>query len=107
MEGWDVSGRAGNSAESCLSLPIWAAALLSTVLKHSPKAGSVPMDLSQHPRFEARCSALLQLFLPAVLPAAHTLQAVDVLWIHPWIFPLPNKSEHAKDQVNVVGTSRQ
>lgn len=82
-----------------LSLPVWAEALLN-----SPKARFVPMNLSQHPRFEARCSAPLQLFLPAVLPAAHTLQAVDVLWIHPWIFPLPSKSEHAEDQVNVVGT---
>lgn len=102
MEGWDVSGRTWTSAKSCWSLPVWAAALLS-----SPKAGFVPVDVSQHPRFEAQCSALLQLFLPAVLPAAHTLQAVDILWIHPRIFPLPNNSEHAKDQVNVVGTSRQ
>lgn len=99
MEGWDVSGRTWSSAES--------PSLGSSSAEHSPKAGFVPTDLSQHPRFETQCSALLQLLLPAVLPAAHTLQAVDVLWIHPWIFALPNKSEHAKDQVNVVGTSRQ
>lgn len=76
----------------------------SSSVEHIPKAGFVPVDLSQHPRFEAQCSALL---VPAVLPAAHTLQAVRVLWIHPRIFPLPNESEHAQDQVNVVGTSRQ
>lgn len=99
MEGWDVSGRIWSSAES--------PNLGSSSAEHNPKASFVPMDLSQHPRFEDLCSALLQLLLPAVLPAAHTLQAEDVLWIHPWIFALPNNSEHAKDQVNVVGTSRQ
>lgn len=79
--------------------------------KHSPKAGFVPM--TQHPRFVPSRNSVFSptpagpSFLPAILPAACILKTVDVFCTYPWIFAFPNKYEHAKDQVNVVGTSCQ